>query len=276
MLGHFDVTADSPSDQAAAQAFAKQHNVSFVSSEAVPEDSESSCTLHFSSGSLYLSWLDGKKQLKLELDFSAGAAAHRRKFGGGKGQLISKAVGIPSAKTPFTVLDCTAGQGGDAFVLASLGCRLVMLERSVVAHALLQNAIDRGLAYAKEHDSELLDVLSRMELHYGDAQKFITERYSPEGTVEPRFDVIYLDPMFPARKKSALVKKEMQIFHKLIGGDEDAASLLSFLRPIARYRVVVKRPKGAPHLNDEEPTFSLKGKSTRYDIYVNRSISSGT
>ena len=81
-------------------------------------------------------------------------------------------------------------------------------------------------------------------------------------------DVIYLDPMFPVRSKSAQVKKEMRIFHQLVGADPDSDSLLDAALSQARYRVVVKRPRIAPALANTPPNYTLEGKSNRYDIYT--------
>ena len=39
-------------------------------------------------------------------------------------------------------------------------------------------------------------------------------------------DVVYLDPMYPHKQKSALVKKEMRVFQHLVGADLDADELL--------------------------------------------------
>ena len=68
----------------------------------------------------------------IRAEFAEGSVDHRRKFGGGKGQMIAKAVGVKAGVYP-RVLDATAGLGKDAFVLATLGCHLQMLERSPVA-----------------------------------------------------------------------------------------------------------------------------------------------
>jgi 16S rRNA (guanine1516-N2)-methyltransferase len=68
------------------------------------------------------------------VDFVEGKARHRRQFGGGKGQDIAKAIGLHKFKNP-RVIDATAGLGREAFVLASLGCHLTLLERSPIIHA---------------------------------------------------------------------------------------------------------------------------------------------
>jgi 16S rRNA (guanine1516-N2)-methyltransferase len=81
-------------------------------------------------------------------------------------------------------------------------------------------------------------------------------------------DVVYLDPMFPHRKKSALVKKEMRLFQQFLGPDEDADALLEPALVLAKQRVVVKRPDTAPYLNNCEPNMAIKGKKLRFDVYL--------
>ncbi len=210
-----------------------------------------------------LSLVRGDNQFSaLRVDFTAGTQHHRRLYGGGKGQLIAKAVGLSKGVKP-QVLDCTAGLGRDAFVLAALGCKVTMLERHPIVHALLDDGLKRAI---NSQDIPLRDIVGRMPLHYVDALSYLQ-------TLESRrFDVIVLDPMFPSRKKSALVKKDMQIFHQLLGSDCDSDELLTLALQRAGHRVVVKRPATAPALryktsDQPPPMYSLKGKSSRYDIY---------
>lgn len=176
--------------------------------------------------------------------------------------MIAKAVGIGEGVRP-TVLDATAGMGADAFVMASLGCQVQLLERSPIVYELLRSGIQQGLLEAEHETSE---ALGRMRLVSGDSLEWLKRQ-------EPEFvDVVYLDPMFPSREKSALVKKEMQFFHQVVGPDEDADRLLSLARSKAEYRVVVKRGLRSAYLDGIEPTYQLKGKSSRYDVYVNKSL----
>lgn len=211
---------------------------------------------------------DGKKFVKVNVDFSEGSAAHRRQFGGGKGQMIAKAVGVSSKYYP-SIFDATAGLGRDAFVLATLGCEVSMTERSPIVRALLANGLVRAESFAQEQqDDDLLQILSRMSLSEGNSVLEM-KRLTEEGT---HFDVVYLDPMFPERKKSALVKKDMRMFHQVVGEDDDADELLEWAIGVAEFRVVVKRPKQAPFLADKEPSYQLKGKSSRYDVYANKAL----
>lgn len=198
------------------------------------------------------------------VDFAAGAAAHRRLHGGGAGQAIAKAVGVNSKFKP-RVLDMTAGLGGDGFVLASLGCAVTLLERNPVVHALLDDGLRRAVA---AEDTDLAVIAERMQLHPSSAAQFVANR--------PLYDLVYLDPMFPERKKkSAKARKEMAAFHLLVGEDGDADELLEHALECAEYRVVVKRPAHAPWLAGRKPSVERLGKSTRFDIYSKKKLPAG-
>lgn len=199
---------------------------------------------------------DEPKLGAIYVDFIAGAMAHRRKFGGGRGEAVAKAVGIKSGYLP-DVVDATAGLGRDAFVLASVGCQVRMLERHPVVAALLDDGLQR--AYA---DAEIGHWLQeRLTLLH-------TSSLSALSNIQPAPDVVYLDPMFPHRQKSALVKKEMRVFQSLVGEDLDADGLLEPARRLAKKRVVVKRPDYAPPLANIHPQASINTKNHRFDLYI--------
>lgn len=201
----------------------------------------------------------------VQVDFLGGAVDHRRRFGGGKGQMIAKSVGLKPHVYP-KVADLTAGLGRDAFVLASLGCKVQMWERSPVVYRLLADGLARARQGAQESgDQALADILAGMTLHRGDGLSYL-QSLSADDPERP--DVIYLDPMFPERQKSADVKKEMRAFHTLVGADEDAGALLEPALQQARYRVVVKRPRKAPDLGGRAPGHRIEGKSSRFDVYA--------
>ena len=190
------------------------------------------------------------KSLESSLIFVGGAVAHRRKSGGGKNQAIAKAIGLKNGNLP-SVIDATAGLGRDGFVLASLGCRVTLIERQPVVAALLENGLNR--AY---QDPEIGEV---------DAAKNDIASWGKPKLINPirhKADVVYLDPMYPHREKSAQVKKEMRLFQTLVGTDDDADELLSPALNIAQKRVVVKRPDYAEYLNQQQPSASIKTKRT--------------
>ncbi len=193
------------------------------------------------------------------VDFSAGKNAHRRHYGGGRKQPLARAVGMRPGQNP-AVVDVTAGLGRDAFVLASLGCTVTLLERRAVLYELLHNGIVRA-----RHDADTASIANRMQLIYADAIEYLANL--PAGT---SLDVIYLDPMYPERGKSALVKKEMRYFHALAGKDEDADRLLIQALRCRPRRVVVKRPVGAAPIANRKPDAVVSSKNTRYDIYLHQ------
>ncbi|MBM7072776.1 class I SAM-dependent methyltransferase [Shewanella sp. 202IG2-18] len=209
----------------------------------------------FENATLTLHKRDEPKLSGVVVDFVTGAVAHRRKFGGGKGQAIAKAVGFKNGNVP-SVIDATAGLGRDAFVLASLGCKVTLIERQPIVAALLEDGLNR--AY---RDPEIGTwVQQRMSLHHGASQTSLT-------ALGLKADVVYLDPMYPHREKSAQVKKEMRLFQTLVGSDEDADELLSPALIIAQKRVVVKRPDYAKFIDGQKPSASIKTKKNRFDIY---------
>ncbi|MCK7544454.1 class I SAM-dependent methyltransferase [Marinobacter bryozoorum] len=198
-------------------------------------------------------------------EFVAGKAGYRLAHGGGTGQLIARAVGLKRTHQTLHILDATAGLGQDAFVLAGLGHRVTMLERSPVIHALLEDGLARAAG-----DETTAPVVARMALIHADSISWLQQRAGQE----PVADVIHLDPMFPHRDKSAAVKKEMQLFRPIVGDDPDAADLLAAALDCARYRVVVKRSRRAPAIPGPAPALKLDGKSSRYDVYPLRALPS--
>lgn len=189
------------------------------------------------------------------VDFVEGVMAHRRRFGGGRGEAVAKAVGIKGSYLP-NVVDATAGLGRDAFVLASLGCRVQMLERHPVVAALLDDGLQRGYQNA-EIGCWLRE---RLTLIHASSLEALSE-------ISEKPDVVYLDPMYPHKQKSALVKKEMRVFQTLVGADNDADGLLAPARQLAKKRVVVKRPDYAPPLAGVVTQSAVVTKSHRFDIY---------
>jgi 16S rRNA (guanine1516-N2)-methyltransferase len=113
-----------------------------------------------------------------------------------------------------------------------------------------------------------MSVVQRMSLRPGDARVLAPEHLRD-------VDVIYLDPMFPPRRKSAAVRKEMALFHTLLAraidpADADALLLWALQQDTAR--VVVKRPSKAPCLAAQQPSHTISGKAVRYDVYVHRKL----
>jgi len=166
---------------------------------------------------------------ELEIDFTSGAVAHRLRFGGGRGQDLPKAIGLKKGANPH-VVDATAGLGRDAFLLASLGAKVTLIERSEKMHGLLAAALE------KARSGELAEIIARMELLHGDA-KALLPRLLPE--------VVLVDPMHPPRGNSALVKQDMRQLREIVGEDPDAVALIEVALATATNRVVLKWPRKA-------------------------------
>lgn len=199
-----------------------------------------------------------RSEKPLHIDFLAGESRHRRLYGGGKGQQLAKAIGLHKIKQPH-VIDATAGLAKDAFVLATLGCTITLIERTTPIYLLLNDALER---VQQSNDEHVKQIISRMTLVHHNSQHYLQHLALTDYPA-----VIYLDPMFPSREKSAKVKKDMQFFQTLVGKDSDAKQLLHTARSKAQKRIVVKRPRHADYLADK-PSFQITGKSTRYDIYL--------
>lgn len=201
-----------------------------------------------------LSLRSGKSVIRV--DFVSGDTARRGRRAGG--ERLVQALGRKGPRG-LQVLDATAGLGRDAFLLASAGCEVTLLERNPVLHLLLEDALARAAA-----DPSTAAVAARMCLERADSVAWM--RGCPDG-----FDVVCLDPMFPPRSKSAAVRKEAQILQLVAGhggrdGNDD--DLGEAARQTARSRVIVKRPQHAPNLYERAPDYVLAGRSTRFDVYL--------
>ena len=194
----------------------------------------------------------------VRVDWVNGRSGHRRRQGGA--ELLVKAMGVARASRPLRILDATAGLGEDALVLAGYPCELTLFERSPVMAELLAD----GMARAADEPA-LADRLARMRLERGDAADWLDRH--PDAV-----DVVYLDPMFPEKRNSAAVRKEMQLARTLVGEDDDAATLLEAGLAAARHRVVVKRPRLAAPLAGPAPSTTVEGRSSRFDVYSRRAL----
>ncbi|EAR10493.1 class I SAM-dependent methyltransferase [Reinekea blandensis] len=255
---NYPLYCPNPNDPANENLIRRLSDVPWIQTISHPADQP---FLIINDGCLGIASADWPKVHPVVVDFLSGAASFRREHGGGTGQLVAKAVGLKKRRD-LSVWDATAGLGRDAYVLASLGANVCLFERHPVVQALLQDGLYR-LSLSAE--PALMEIYDRMTL--------VTEGMpSSANDVSVPPEVIYLDPMFPERSKSAKVKKEMALFHDLVGTDPDADDLLEPALDLAEYRVVVKRPKGAPELAGRKPSLSLAGKSSRFDIYTRKAI----
>ena len=206
-------------------------------------------TLHAREGRLVLS--DG--QMEVCGDFARMLPRLRRNAL--SREMLVKAAHVKGAERPVAV-DATAGLGDDSLLLAAAGFEVVMFERNPVIAALLADALKRAM-----ETPELAAVATRMRLVEGDSQIGLPH-------LDEAPDVVLLDPMFPAKHGDARAKKKLQLLQRLERPCQDEESLLEAAIAAHPRKVVVKRPIKGPHLANRKPSYSLKGKTVRYDVHV--------
>jgi len=243
-----------------------------------------------------LTW-DNPRPGKFQISFTSGSNGYRRTRASPRSDTLARAIGLNRQMTraeiaDWSVLDATAGACTDTWAMAAYGCKVLAFERSGCLHVLQTDALHQATALPETHVCA-----SRITLVNADAGNWLQnlvshsiqdDQGSPNrlssitkaSVAKPSYrysapDVIYIDPMYPHRKKSAAVKKGMQTLQRLLGPDLDSQQLLdAALLAAASFtikRVVVKRPTGAELLNNSfsiEPAHSHESKNTRYDVYL--------
>lgn len=169
---------------------------------------------------------------------------------------LIKACGL-SNKNKINILDCTAGLCKDTFILANNNCNVVAIEKNKIVYSLLEDGFKRGFKL-----ENIANILGKIQLFNDDSVNYLN-------ATKLKFDCIYLDPMFDESKKTRLVKKEMQFFHNLIDKINDNELLFDLSIKKTCGRVVVKRPLHSDFIvNRIMPSFQVKGKTIRYDVYL--------
>ncbi len=187
-------------------------------------------------------------QSKLAVDFVQGALSYRSQQHLGAENLI-KACQIKGQRK-IKLLDGTCGLGTDSFLLHQAGFQVTAVEKNLIIYALLKDGIQRYSQQTGEVCFGLKpgDFAAQSKLH--------------------SCDVVYLDPMFPSKAKSAKNKKVMQLFQLLHhSATDDAVALLNLAMTMPCERVVIKRPTKSPLLTNFKPTFQIIGKTCRFDAY---------
>ncbi len=211
--------------------------------------------LHWKDARLALGRFTGKEK-PVAVDFVAALSQRRQ-----GPELLWKAIGGSTRVKP-TIVDATAGFGRDSAVLLGRGSAVSMIESHPVVGLLLSDAMRRLQA-----DPLFAEHVANLELYCGEA-----EGHLPTLAKKGRCQVVYLDPMFAESGKSALAKKDMQLFQALLGHGDDGRRLLEVALDCAEYRVVVKRALKAEPLAQCEPAFAIKGKAVRFDVYPLKSL----
>lgn len=185
---------------------------------------------------------------------------HRLKKSNLSGELLVKAARIKNFSGIQTVFDATAGLGEDSLLLAAAGFRVKLFERNPVIAALLKDAVKRA-----GNNPELSDIIGRMEVFEADSIQALR-------AAETKPDVVYLDPMFPEKTKTALAKKKFQLLHLLEMPCQDEEALLQAAISASPKKIVIKRPLKGANLSGHRVDYSLKGKAIRYDCILCNSL----
>lgn len=170
-------------------------------------------------------------------------------------ELLVRAARVRGVAAP-TAVDATAGLGEDSLLLAAAGFTVTMYEKDPVIAALLQDALDRAA-----NEPQLSAIVERMTLVEGDSVAALRAMGAAP-------DVVFLDPMFPERTKSAAVKKKFQLLHRLERPCEDERELLEAALAAGPRKIVIKRPPKGPCLAGVRPSHAVAGKAVRYDVIV--------
>ncbi len=171
-------------------------------------------------------------------------------------EMLVKAARIKGQEMPQTLIDATAGFGEDSLILAAAGFQVQMYEFDEVIASLLEDGLERAAQIP-----ELAEAVGRMKLINADSTVAMKE-------LDFKPDIVLLDPMFPARQKSALIKKKFQLIQRLESPCSTENELLEAAIAADPKRVVIKRPLKGPYLGDKKPSYSLEGKAIRYDCFV--------
>ena len=243
-----------------AEQLSAQESVSIIETLPHPDSSEAGLRINFEAQGVSIQGFGEYATNKVQVDFVGGSLSRRSQHKHLHGEMVAKAVGIkkyPNSK----VFDATTGLARDSFILATLGCQMDMMEQSNIIACLIVDGLKRG-----QDENELAATMARMNFKQGNSLDYMQAQRDNE-LLRP--DVVYLDPMFPDRQKTALAKKEMRLF-QLFGLDEesDLDLMLEAAMRFAKRHVVLKRPLKAAPLNHFRPSHSISGRSCRFDVYV--------
>lgn len=171
----------------------------------------------------------------------------------GRSSAIARACG---ARAGLTVLDAMAGLALDGLTLAALGCHLTLIEAVADVYRVMVDGVERA--------QPLIGANAIVATRRADARHVLAE--------STRFDVVYLDPIFPTRHKGALPQKRAQVLAMAAAVAPTIAvdELITASIRVARERVVLKRRARDPVIL--EPDWTITGNRVRFDVYRGRAL----
>lgn len=226
-----------------------------VDSPEVDSSGQTDLSLSYQSDGIHLRWNKAnEKALNYHLDYLK-IVSQQRSFPAPKQGAFNQALG----KKTRRVIDATGGWGGDSLLMCAQGYHVTIFERQPLMACVLQEAFQRlaNSEWAKKNDVRVPEVIC------ADAVSELDRAVFPA-------DCVYLDPMFPSKKKkSAAANKYMQLLHWLLYDETDATALASTAVRAAYPRVAVKRPDYAAPLL-VEPNAQFSSKLLHYDVYLSK------
>ena len=142
--------------------------------------------------------------------------------------------------------------------LALMGYKVTAIEQSPIMAIMLRDGLHRAL----QDNSFAEDMGGRVTIIEGDSLHILHDLRETE--------VVYIDPMFPQkRKKSALPPGRIQALHTIVGYEDPVKTkqliTISLQHPVKR--VVVKQPKHKDFAHTN-PLVVHQGKTIRYEVYA--------
>ncbi len=244
------VCVEKGGDLTKARVLADKLNVPLILSEPLQEEPED-LALRFHEGGLTLCG-EG-----MEMQGDLTHMIPRLKKNNLQKEYLVKASRMKNPEEHPVAVDATAGMGEDSLLLAAAGYQVFLYELNPVIAALLKDSLRRASSVP-----ELKEAVSRMHVREGDSIEGLSR-------LDTAPDLILLDPMFPERKKSGLIKKKFQLLQKLERPCSDEESLFDAAWSAGPRRLVIKRPLKGPYLAGVKPDYSIQGKAIRYDCFVN-------
>lgn len=174
-------------------------------------------------------------------------------------ELLIKAARCKGVHNPVA-FDATAGFGEDSLLLAAAGFEVTLCEANSTIAALLRDALKRAQA-----DERLAPIVKHMHMQEANSIDLLIN-------LSDAPDVVYLDPMFPERTKSAAVKKKFQLLHYLEAPCANEVELLAAALEASPRKIVIKRPSKGEVLAGIKPAYSISGKAVRYDVITPASL----
>ena len=208
---------------------------------------------YFSYDSNGLSFIKDSKNPReiLHIDFLKGALGWRMKRVQHESNL-KKALGKNTNK--LNIFDATAGLLTDTMIFLSLGHQVVAVEQSKILFSLVSDAILRA--------ENVIPELKNLKFINGNSIEIYKKK-------NYQCDVVYLDPMYPILKKN--IKKSGNLgtikhilkLENLKNNDEIISTFLK-----SNYKkIILKRPLKSEK-NYSNINYQVKGKTTRFDIYL--------